>query len=170
LRQVGFIAAAIIVAVWINTFVLWWNFWKQLKSNVLESSKQRVNDTEKKADIYIQRANWEETNSMNLIAWSQMDQVKSISFWIIYNPEEVEIQDVFSRINWLKLSRLENVKGVTTLILQFANPETIPKWANIIKLYASKALKNTQHLNLIQANFTDNTGVTFDLTTSWAAF
>jgi hypothetical protein len=56
-----------------------------------------------------------------------MNNVSSISFGFVYNPEEVEIQDIFSNINSLKPTRLENEKGITTLILNFKNPQTIKK-------------------------------------------
>jgi hypothetical protein len=97
-----------------------------------------------------------------------MDQVKSISFWLVYNPKSIEIQDIISKIDSTKLLKLENEKWITTIIINFKEVQTVKSWTNILDLYISKKLnKTTQHINIINSHFTDSTNTKYDLSTSW---
>ena len=169
-RQVSFVFAALVVAFGVNAFVLDWDFWKSLKTNVLEAWKQATGNIESKADIYLEKVSGVENNVMKLKSGKQMDSVKTLSLWIIYNPEAVELQDMFSNISWLELSRIENEKWIATLILTFSEPTTIQKWKDILNFYISKSEQTTQHINIINSNFTDSTNTNYQLSTSWLAF
>ncbi len=169
-RQVSFVFAALVVAFWVNAFVLDWDFGNSLKTNVLEAWKQATNTTEQKADLYLENTNWTENNVIKLKSGKQMDNVKTLSLWIIYNPEIVKLQDIFSNINGLELSRIENEKWIATLILTFSQATHILKWKDIINFYVSKNEETTQHINIINSNFTDSTNTNYQLSTSWIAF
>ncbi len=165
-HRIGFVAAALIVALWINTFVLNWQYGNQLKTNILETSAP----VEQKADIYLEKKEWSDSYIMSIKAWNTMDSVESLSLGIVYNPEQVELLDTFSNINGFELSRIENTPGVATIILNFLSPQTINKWDEISHFYLSKTQDFTQHVNVTNANFTDSTNTNYQLTTSWMTF
>jgi hypothetical protein len=79
------------------------------------------NIKETKSDIYVEKV--EDTAKIKVS--KKMDNVKSISFGLVYNPEAIDIQDIISNIKEVKLLKLENEKGITTLILNFDDPKSI---------------------------------------------
>ena len=162
-KQVSFVFAAMVIGFWINSFILNWDFGNNLKTNLLENKK----NIEKKSDLYIAKTSWKNSNLMKLISNKNINKVKNISFSFTYNPEKVEIQDVFPNIN---TTRIENEKWITTFIITYKNPTEIKSWEEIINFYVSKKEWKTQNLNLINANFTDSTDTKYDLTTSWVIF
>jgi len=164
-KQITFVFAAMVIGFGINSFVLDWDFWNNLKANLLETKQNQ--SIEKKADLYIEKTDLKDSNLMKLIAWENIDNVKTLSFSFTYNPEDVEIQDIFPNID---TSRLENEKGITTFIINFENSKKIKAWEEIINFYVSKKLNTNQNLNLINANFTDSNNSKYDLTTSWIIF
>ena len=165
-NQFSFVFLAAIVALWVNMFVLNGDYWDNLKVNILES-QQQVQDN---SDVYIENL-WEEKSNILVVkSGKQMDSVMSLSLGIIYNPEIVEIQDVFSKINWLELQRIENEAWVSTLLLTFDSPQNIENWKDILNFYLSKNTETTQHINIINSNFTDSLWNDYQLSTSWIAF
>lgn len=162
-KQMTFVFAAMFLGLWINAFVLNWDLWNNLKANILESN----NKIEKKADIYIEQTDWKDSNLMNLKTSKNIDKVKSISFSFTYNPEDVQIQDIFPNID---TNRIENWDWISTFIINFNKPKDIKKSEEIINFYISKKEWTSQNLNLINANFTDSSDVKYDLTTSWIIF
>ena len=162
-NQISFVMAALVMAFWINSFVLNWQYWEQLKTNILETNIKKEN----KSDIYVEK----EKNIAKIKVAKRMDNVKSISFGLVYNPEAIDIQDIVSDIKEIELLKLENEKGITTLILNFNEPKSIKSWESILDLYISKKIeKTTQNINIINSNFTDSTGAKYELTTSWITF
>lgn len=162
-KQITFVFAALFLGFWINAFVLNWKLWNNLKTNILES-KSKI---EKKADIFIQKTDWKNSNLMNLKSSKNIDKVKTISFSFVYNPEKVKLLDVFPNIN---TSRIENWDWITTFIINFDKPKNFKKSEEIISFYTSKKDWTTQNINLINANFTDSNNIKYDLTTSWIIF
>lgn len=169
-QQVSFVFAALVVGFWVNSFVLGWDIWNSLKTNVLEAWRQATWSVEEKANLYLEKVEWLDNNTMQLKAWQQMDNIDTLSFSIIYNPEVVQLLDIFSNINWMELSRIENEQGIATILLTFSEAATIQKWKDIINFYLSKNEEITQHINIINSNFTDSTDTNYELTTSWLAF
>ena len=168
-NQLFFVFWALVMAFWINSFVLNWDFWDNLKTNILEKNNtiKNSNTIEVKSDIYIEKEN----DITKIKVWKKIDNVTSLSFALVYNPEAVEIQDIISNIKEVKLLKLQNEKGTTTLILNFDKPQIIEAWKNLLDLYISKkVLKTTQHINIINSNFTDSTNSKYELTTSWITF
>ena len=162
-----FVFAALVVGFWINSFVLNGQYGAQLKTSVLDLNQQ----VEKKADIYFEKIDKDFESVLKISVWKEISQIKDLSLGLIYNPEEVTIQDIFSKIKWAKLSRLENEKWVATLIINFEDIQNINAWVNIIELYVSKKTeKTTQNINIINSNFADWTNERYELTTSWITF
>jgi len=162
-----FVFAALVVGFWINSFVLNGQYGAQLKTSVLDLNQQ----VEKKADIYFKKIDKDFESVLKISIWKEISQIKDLSLGLIYNPEEVTIQDIFSKVKWAKLSRLENEKWVATLIINFEDIQNIGAWTNIIELYVSKKTeKTTQNINIINSNFADGTNERYELTTSWITF
>ena len=163
-NQISFVFGALILGFWINSFLLNWDISNNLKTNLLENN---ISTIEEKSDLYIQKTEWENSNLMKLISSKNIDKVKSISFSFTYNPEEVEIQDIFPNIN---TTRIEKEKWITTFIINYEKIKNIKKSDEIINFYISKKEWKTANLNLINANFTDSSDTKYDLTTSWIFF
>ncbi|MDQ7008963.1 MAG: hypothetical protein Q9M94_01580 [Candidatus Gracilibacteria bacterium] len=162
-QQITFVFAAMVIGFGINSFVLNGDLSNNLKANILETNKK----VEKQSDLYIQKTIGKDSNLMILKTSKNIDKVKSISFSLTYNPEDVEIQDIFPNIN---TSRLENEKGITTFIINFNEVKNIKSGEEIINFYTSKKEGTSQNINLINANFTDSTNTRYDLTTSGIIF
>ena len=75
-KQITFVIAAFVMAFWINTFVLNWEYGNNLKTNLLENNK----NISVKSDIYIEKEN----NIAKIKVWKKMDNVKSISFIFLF--------------------------------------------------------------------------------------
>jgi len=163
-NQISFVFGALIIGFWINSFLLNWDISNNLKASLLENN---ISTVEEKSDLYIQKTEWKNSNLMKLFSWENIDNIKSISFSFTYNPEEVEIQDIFPNIN---TTRIENEEWITTFIINYEKIKNIKKSDEIINFYVSKKEWKTANLNLINANFTDETGSKYDLTTSWIIF
>lgn len=163
-KQISFVFGALIIGFWINSFLLNWDISNNLKASLLENN---ISTVEEKSDLYIQKTEWKNSNLMKLFSWENIDNIKSISFSFTYNPEEVEIQDIFPNIN---TTRIENEEWITTFIINYEKIKNIKKSDEIINFYVSKKEWKTANLNLINANFTDETGSKYDLTTSWIIF
>ena len=163
-NQVSFVFGALVIGFWINSILLNWDISNNLKANLLENNTSTI---EEKSDLYIQKTEWKNSNLMKLISSKNIDKVKSISFSFTYNPEEVEIQDIFPNIN---TTRIENEKWITTFIINYEKIKNIKKSDEIINFYISKKEWKTANLNLINANFTDSSDTKYDLTTSWILF
>ena len=163
-NQISFVFGALLIGFWINSLLLNWDISNNLKANLLENNTSTI---EEKSDLYIQKTEWENSNLMKLISSKNIDKVKSLSFSFTYNPEEVEIQDIFPNIN---TTRIENEKWITTFIINYEKIKNIKKSDEIINFYVSKKEWKTANLNLINANFTDSSDNKYDLTTSWILF
>ncbi len=164
-KQVSFVFVAMVVGFGINTLVLDWDFWNNLKANLLETSQKQ--NIEKQSDIYIKKTDWEDSNLMKIKTNKNIDKVKSLSFSFIYNPKKVEIQDIFPNID---TTRIQNEEWITTFIINFEKAKNFKKLDEILNFYISKKTWDSQNLNLINANFTDDTWIKYDLTTSWIIF
>jgi len=120
--QISFVFAALVLGFWINSFVLNWQYWNQLKTSLLESNQV----IEKKADIYIEK-DWD-SSRLQIKAGKDIKQVKSLSLSLIYNAEQINIKDIFSKIKWTKLVKIENEKWVATLIINFDDIKNVKSW------------------------------------------
>jgi len=155
-KQVFFVFWAFVLALWINSFVLNWNLSTNLKTSLLESGR------EKKSDIYIEK----DKDFLNLKNFKQINDLKTLSFGLIYNPENIKIENILSNIANSKVIKMDNNEWITTVIINFSKPQTIKAKNNILKIFVSKKENTPENLNLINANFIDKSWNKYDLTTS----
>lgn len=155
------IIISMILAFAINIFVIN-NEWisNNLKTNLLESEKKQ-----NIWDIYLEK-NW---NDIIVRANNIIKNITNISLSVVYNPENIEIKELIPRLNSQK-SNISNTPWVNTIILEYTGNNDILAWEEIFRLKINKKEDNTENINIISANFTDISGETFELQTTWIMY
>ena len=162
LSNLGILSLSAILAVSVNTFLLSGPTWDTLKANILESTAH----TNIQQDFVA--ATWEENISFQNTRLLQ--DVKAMSFSLAYNPEFVSFLDVQSQLSGVQIVPIENEDGFSTYILSFESPSDIYPLSDLLDLKYEKLENTTVHLNIINVNFTDTSGTTYSLSTSWIMF
>ena len=158
--NIWIIVTSLIVALWVNFFIIdWTDVWHSLKASIFN-----VNWIEINSDIYFDI----EDNNIILKTSKIINDVKNLSFSIIYNPENVEIEKLnFANSN---VTELENEKWIKSIIITFDNSKDIKPDETILKVKTTKKEDKSENLNIINANFTDILNNTYIITTSWITF
>ena len=152
---------SLFLALAINFFVIdWTEIWQNLKTSVLN------NKVNKKSDIFLENS-WDEIVVKN---FKNMNFLDSISFSLVYNPENITIWNLRSWKNWLELTKIRNTPGFYTIILISKFPLDINSWEVLISFEIKKKNNKTESINLINANFSDSNSESYELTTSWITF
>lgn len=151
------VLSAFVMAFAINFIIFDWNSFQQnLKTSVLESKK-----IEKKADFYLENENWK----IFLKNSKSMENVKNISFSLVYDMENFQIDEVKSNL-WKVETLWEKFSWVETIIINM-NSKNISKNDKIAEIIFSKKDENKMiNLNLFNSNFSDWKEI-YSLTTSW---
>jgi len=157
LQNIGIIAASLFLAIWVNTWLTDSNMSQYLKSNILETQTQIP-----RSDIYIQLV-WDsyEIKSHSLI--SNLDQ---ISFSLLYNNKNLNLKINENNIDKYTINSNYIDSGILNLQIRSNNNHTIQAWETILKLNLSKNTEGIEHINILNANFTDTTGASYILSTS----
>lgn len=154
--NISIVAMSLVFAIGINIFLFDdSNLVKNLKANAIESDIQM-----NKSDLYIEQ----EAVYFSVFSSKNMTNVKNVSFSVVYNPENINI---------LKTNGLQHIStndGISTYILQFAEPKNIIKGEKVALLEINKNKNKTEHVNIVEANFTDDSGNSYQLSTSWVTF
>ncbi|MGB2111482.1 MAG: hypothetical protein ACPHY8_06845 [Patescibacteria group bacterium] len=150
--NISIVATSLVFAVGINIFLFDdTNLVKNLKVNAIESEIQM-----NKSDLYLEQ----EAVYFSIFSSKNMTNVKNVTFSIVYNPENINI---------LKANGLQHVStnnGVSTFLLQFDEPKNIIKDEKVALLEINKNKNKTEHINIVEANFTDTSGNSYELSTS----
>ncbi len=158
LSNITIIVLAIIIAFSINFFIIDNSqTWINLKTSVLDT-KNIVN----KADLYIEKNN---SNSIILRNSKNLKNTKSLSFSLIYNPENLNIKKI--KCNSNDLIKIENQAWIKAIIINYNKDINIQANTKICNINIEKKNNNPEEINLINSNFTDKTWETFLLSTSW---
>jgi len=158
--NITIVVASLIIALSINFLVLDnSDFWTNLKTSVIEAGQNN-----QKADLILENQNW----NITLKNSKKLNNTKSLSYSIIYNPENVEIKSIECNSN--NLVKIENQEWIKAIIINYDNPININKNTKICTINTSKKELKSEQLNLINSNFTDTTWETYLLTTSWITF
>ncbi len=154
--NISIVAMSLVFAVGINVFLFDdSNLVKNLKVNAIESDIQT-----NKSDLYIEQ----EAVYFSLFSSKNMTNVKNVTFSVVYNPENINIL----KTNGLQLISKNN--WISTYLLQFEEAKNIIKWEKVALLEINKNQNKTEHLNIVEANFTDTSGNSYQLSTSWVTF
>jgi len=158
ISNITIIVLAIIIAFSINFLIIDNSkTWTNLKTSILDAK-----NISHKADLYIEKNN---SNSIILKNSKILNNIKSLSYSLIFNPEKLKIKDI--KCNSNNLIKIENQAWIKAIIINYN--KNINIWANtdICNINIQKENNSSQEINLINSNFTDKTGETFLLSTSW---
>ncbi|MDD3646561.1 MAG: hypothetical protein PHH06_04080 [Candidatus Gracilibacteria bacterium] len=159
--NVGIIAASLVLALSINFLILEPNNIAQnLKTSVLEAGTQ-----ENKADIYLEN----KAGNLILLTSKSIDNLTNLTLSFAYNPENVGIKDIVSGLK-SNAQIVSNTPGISTVIIDFSEAISFESDEELLKVVFTKNENKSEQLNIINANFTDNTGEIFMLTTSGVTF
>lgn len=154
------ILASLVLAFWINTFIIdWTNIWDSLKSSIIDSKTNTI-----KADLYIENIE----NKILIKNWKDIQNIDTISLSIIYNPNNLDIKNIKSSY-WEAITLWEKNTWSDTIIINIWN-KNIVKNNTILELITNKKENKSEQLNLINVNFKDINWDKYDLSTSWITF
>lgn len=132
------------------------NFEQNLKASIFDSKK-----IEKKADFYLEK----EREKLFLKSSKSMQFVESISFSLVYDAENLQIDEIKSDF-WKVESFWEKFSWIETFILNFSEKNISPNEL-IAEIKFSKKYENKKtNINLLNSNFSDWKSI-YTLTTSW---
>lgn len=160
ISNLGIIITSLVLAIWINIFLVdGTNIWNKLKTSVLDSNQSEI-----KADLYIEKKDDKILikNSKDIL------EAKNLSFSITYNPNLLEIKEVKSDL-WENMLLWEKNTWFETYLISIPWND-IWKNSNIAEVIISKKYDESTQLNMINANFSDNSGEKYNLSTSWLTF
>ena len=155
------IFVSLIIAFLVNFFLLdSTDLWKNLKSSLLNS-----NEIELKSDIYLTK----NSDKIEINAWKNINNCKTLSLSLVYNPENIVIENISSIID-ADITKIWNIAWFESIIINFKNNKNINKNEKILELKIKKLEEKTENLNTINANFKDINWEIYLLTTSWLTF
>lgn len=158
--NINIILASLVLAIWINFLLIdWTNIWQSLKTSVLNSEIQN-----NKSDLSIEKIE----NSIYIISNKKIEKLDSLSFWLSYNPENINIINIKSDL-W-DIINLSNTPWFNSIILSTTQANNINIWDKIAKLDISKVIEKTENINILNANFKDINQEKYSLSTSWITF
>ncbi|MDD2907429.1 MAG: hypothetical protein PHH98_02195 [Candidatus Gracilibacteria bacterium] len=156
----GIIVTSLVLALGINFFLIdSTSMGKELKTSVLDAGI-----TEIKADLYV------ENNENNIIIKNskQIVSPKTISLSLTYNPLELELKNINSKLGEITILGEKN-SGFETVLLNTQNND-ISANENIIEIETNRLAEKSTGLNMINANFKDISGEQYNLSTSGITF
>lgn len=152
------LVTSIIVALWINFLLIdWTEIWQNFKASVLGVND---NGNETKSDIF-----FEQNGEKTILKTSKnMKNVKSISLSMVYNPENIEINNLVNNNN--QITNIGNEDWIKSIIINFDNAVNINENDNILEFSVQKKGNKTENINIVNANFTDDTWEIYMFSTS----
>jgi len=160
ISNIGIVLTSLVLAFWINFLLIdWTEIWNNLKTSVLD-----IETTEAKSDLYIE--NW--VNNLIIKNSKDMQQLKNISLWLTYNPSEVEIISIKSKL-WEVISLWEKNTWFDTVLVNI-EPKNIIKTDDLFEIETKKLVEKSTQINMINANFKDSSENKYNLSTSWITF
>lgn len=154
--NISIVATSLVFAVGINVFLFDdSSLAKNLKTSVIDSEAQTQT-----SDLYLEQ----DAVYFSLFSSKNMTNVKNVTFSVVYNPENINIL----KTNGLQL--ISRSAGISTYILQFETPKNIIKGEKVALLEINKNKNKAENINIVEANFTDNSNNTYSLSTSGITF
>lgn len=159
--HLGIIVISFIVAFWVNFLLIdWTEIWQNIKASVLNID----NISGPKSDIF-----FEKENDIVLLKNSKsMKNVKSISFSMIFNPENLSITNLLSKNN--QITNIGDENWIKSIIINLDESRNINENENILEFNIEKKDNKTEHLNIVNANFTDDSWEVYMFSTSGISF
>lgn len=161
LSNLTIIFLSLVIAISVNFFILDSSkIGKSLKTNLLESDQKN-----NLSDLYLEKNN----NYIVLKTSKQLNNLKNLNLSFVYNPDNVSLNNFTSNIN-SNIEKIVNNDWITSIFVNFSEKTTFKKWEVVLRIETTKKENNSEQLNLINSNFTDNSWENFLLSTSWVTF
>jgi len=174
ITNIFIISASLILALSINFIIFDWNnLGNSLKTSIIDSKESEKSDIymianskeSEKSDIYM----ISNSGSITLKTNKNLNLVKNITLSIIYNKDNISLWESIVNKN-MKISSLSWEAWISTIIIDFEKATNISAWDDIFTMKLSKKANTSEQINLINANFTDETWETYLFTSSWITF
>lgn len=167
MRNIAIVITSLTLAFGLNLFLSTTESGKYLKSSVINSTL----NSEEKADLYVDGGKNTGNTIFSITSSQEMSQVKSMSFSVAYNKENVSLKDSNILIEGIEMIPVWENNGYLTLMLNFTNPINIQPNDKILQLVFEKInSQEIESINLLNANMTDAEGSFFWLSTSGIEF
>ena len=161
ISNLSIVAISLVVAIWINFFVLNnTNISNNLKTSLLESEV-----TNNQSDIYFEVSG----NDLVLKTNKAISNIENLSFTIAFNPENIEIKEILPKLN-AQTTNISNTPWLSTILIEYSEKNNIKSWEKILTIKTNKTENKTENLNIINANFTDSDSNTYELSSSSITF
>lgn len=161
ISNIWVVAASLVLAFGINVFLIdGTQIGQNLKANVL----QPIN-SEQKADLFIEK----NVNDFSIKSSKNINKATSLSFSLTYNWENTNVFEIASPYG--NTIEIQNESGIHSVIVNFDSETDVKANENIVEFNATKILpEQIENINIINANFKDNTEELYQLSTSWISF
>ncbi len=116
------------------------------------------------SDLYAKKV----TNSVQIYAWKSIQNIQSLTLSISYNTQNVNIISQLSPIG--EVIQLWNNDDLQTFMINFPKNTFIQEWDSLIEILTKKNKNTSEQMNIINANFSDQSWEVFHLTTSGITF
>lgn len=167
IRNISIVITSLALALSLNLFLTNTDSWKYIKSSVINSSIW----TKKKADLYLEKEKNTWNIVINLKSSKEILKIKSMSFSLAYNKDNVTLKDKILNIDKVDLINVVDNEWYNTIILNFKNPTNIKAGDNILStVLEKKDVLQKENLNIVNSNITDEENNLFSLSTSWVEF
>jgi len=169
IRNISIVMFSLSLAILFSSLLNQTWFWMSIKSSIMESSWIQ-NNNEIKSDLFLEKVDNTSNNIFSLKNSKDLIWVKSISLWVAYNNENVDLDSKILKIEWWEIIDLLKNDWFNTLIINFKNPINIKKNEDILNLSFKKDNTQQENINLIWTNFLDKDNNNYNLFTSWISF
>lgn len=159
ITNISIIIISLIMAFWINFLLIDWTIiWQNLKASILNANNLEIN-----SDIYFDIKD----GNIVLKTNKQINNIKSLSLSIIYNPENVIINKLKSNNN---ISEISNEEWIKSVIINFEKITNINPNEEILEFNLNKKINKSENINIINSNFIDKDWINYLLSTSGITF
>lgn len=137
-----------------------------LKASLMDTTQNEVNVS----DIYLDRDS-NTSDVVKLKTGTKMANVAGLSFSLVYNPEDIEIKDIYSPEKKVEIKKADAQKGIVTVYLTLTEGRTIAQYEDIIWIVTEKKTDKETSISLLNANFQDRKdNKLYELTTKWIQY
>jgi hypothetical protein len=158
MRKLTIAMSAFVIAAGANVAIFQTNMGQQLQANVLGNTAQSV----VQADLSLESATGSDIAKISL--QRSLPATKEVRFSLVYNPESLKINDVFSGNTRYEITKISNVPGYMLINIRLKSPDTIPA-GEFLTISTNRLTATPGSINMIEAQFVSE-GATYQLSTS----
>ncbi|HBB27273.1 TPA: hypothetical protein DCZ36_02125 [Candidatus Gracilibacteria bacterium] len=159
------IVASLAFAFSINTFLFGTDIGTRLQTSVINSTDKT---TAVSADISVINAGTG-TDMLKIQTNSRLENVSKIYLSLAFDPEGLNINDIFSEDKEVEVIKNSNIPGNSTITLLFKKPRNIAEKTPLVTLVYKKTASKTV-LNLGETQFKSMDGTLYGLTNTSLEF